>query len=138
MGTVNRFSSDPSTMANLRLLCVILVLAVVCYEANAYTYWDCANFSKTLSCGHKHISIANVWYGRRYKTVFFGAWSKNSWKNGKCRNGARHYVDTNCHGKNKCHITGKLAMGVKPGHKPDYFGCYKIYASCVEIRYYCK
>merc|ERR1719436_2326988 len=73
-------------MANLRLLCAILVLAVVCYEANAYTYWDCANFSKTLSCGHKHISIANVWYGRRYKTVFFAMWSKNSWKNGKCRN----------------------------------------------------
>merc|ERR1739838_452632 len=78
-------------MANLRLLCVLIVLSAVCWEANCShmkTIVGCGFVKYTLTCGHDQKIAAPPQVHYAWRTWFFKWWKPHWYSHHKCANGA--------------------------------------------------
>merc|ERR1739838_529526 len=109
MGELFDFESD--NMTNLRLACVLLVLAAVCWEAYGWEQLKkCGTQMSYLSCGGgRVIKIKDVVWAERSKR-WANAFHYNS--DYFCNRHLRTKVPRDCNGKRWCHfVTSALVAG---------------------------
>merc|ERR1712141_571516 len=115
MGTVNQsLGFDLTSMANLRLLCVLIVLAAVCWEANCWTKEKCGHFNTKISCWFgRVIHVKDAAQGHRIKHRIF-------WGSPKYYNDLTARVRDKCDGHHKCYLNS---------NQGNHY-CTKVHYSC--------
>merc|ERR1711948_23535 len=94
--TVQLLGFDLTSMTNLRLLCVLIVLAAVCWEANCYSTKNCGHFNKKIYCnGGKVLKITYAKEGVRRWTLFF--WGATTYKHSSLK-----WIYYRCNGHSSC------------------------------------
>merc|ERR1739838_355743 len=118
-------------MANLRLLCVLIVLSAVCWEANCShmkTIVGCGFVKYTLTCGHDQKIAAPPQVHYAWRTWFFKWWKPHWYSHHKCANVAHDGIKW-CNGKHVCKATAFTVFRHKKG-------CIAR-SRCVKIQYTC-